>query len=123
RRFQEIAQQLTGSLQQFGGQNANGGFQQSGSSQQSGSVQQSGSFQQCGSQYQSAGSQGFQSGRAAGSGIDALAVAECLKDCKCMSVNAMRAATEAAQPIRNTLYQVAGEHLRYAEQHYHWLEQ
>ncbi|QIA26627.1 hypothetical protein DYI95_002955 [Thermaerobacter sp. PB12/4term] len=53
---------------------------------------------------------------------DALAVADCLQDCKHMAVRMMIAATEAAdRHLRRTLYQMAGQHLEMAGQHYEWL--
>ena len=124
RRCQQIGQQLMSAFQQNGYYGSGGGFQQSQagfqnqfSSAQFGSSTHGASF---GQGYNQQGYQGFQSGANA---IDVLAVGECLKDCKGMAVRAMIAATESSQPIRNTLYQIAGEHLQMAEQHYHWLEQ
>lgn len=55
--------------------------------------------------------------------IDVLAAGECLKECKSMAVKCMWSATEASQPARGFLQQLAGEHLHMAEQHYRWLEQ
>lgn len=55
--------------------------------------------------------------------LDAIVAADCLKDCKSLAVRSMTGATETSQPARNFLYQIAGEHLRMAEEQYHWLEQ
>ena len=53
---------------------------------------------------------------------DALAIADCLQDCKHMALRMMVAATEAAdRHLRRTLYQMAGQHLEMAGQHYEWL--
>lgn len=65
-------------------------------------------------------------GYSAGSSLtaqDVLAAATCLQECKNMAVKSMIGATEASQPARNFLFQIAGEHLQMAETHYHWLEQ
>ncbi|HEY8416036.1 MAG TPA: spore coat protein, partial [Thermaerobacter sp.] len=54
---------------------------------------------------------------------DALAVADCLKDCKHVAVRLVMAATECADHhLRRTLYQMAGEHLEMAGQHFEWLQ-
>lgn len=53
---------------------------------------------------------------------DALAVADCLQDCKHLALRMVVAATEASdRHLRRTLYQMAGQHLEMAEQHYQWL--
>lgn len=118
RRHQQIGQQISGTLQQNGFQASNGGFQQSQQFQQGFQFQgaQGGQFGQYGMQSQAQGysTQGYQGGA---NSFDILAVGECLKDCKGMAVKAMIAATESSQPLRNTLYQIAGEHLQMAEQH------
>jgi len=119
RRYQQIGQQLTSTLQQSGFQ-GNGGFQQSGQFQSGFQSSYQGGQSGQTSQNQGFSSQSYQSGTSA---IDILAVGECLKDCKGMAVKSMIAATESSQPLRNTLYQIAGEHLQMAEQHYHWLDQ
>lgn len=54
---------------------------------------------------------------------DALIVANCLARCKSMALKCIQGATEAAQPARSLLYQIAGLHLQTAEEYYHWLEQ
>lgn len=54
---------------------------------------------------------------------DVIAAAACLEECKTLAVKSMIGATESSQPARNFLFQIAGEHLRMAEEHYHWLEQ
>jgi len=53
---------------------------------------------------------------------DGTVAAACLDKCKSMAVKCTIAATEASQPARSYLYQLAGEHLRMAEEHYHWLD-
>lgn len=53
---------------------------------------------------------------------DVTAAAACLDKCKSMAVKCTIGATEASQPARSYLHQLAGEHLRMAEEHYHWLE-
>lgn len=55
--------------------------------------------------------------------LDAILVLDCLADCKSMAVNCIRGATEASQPARAYLYQLSGEHLRAAEEHFQWLDQ
>lgn len=126
RRFRQAAHQLESFLQ--GGNSFNHARGNLGSGQSFQSTQQSSQgFQstqgfQSGQGFQSA--QGFQTNSFNPSqSFDALIVADCLKGCKDMAVQAIRGATEASQPARNFLYQLAGEHLQMAEQHYHWLEQ
>ncbi|HLS88680.1 MAG TPA: spore coat protein [Sphingobacteriaceae bacterium] len=55
--------------------------------------------------------------------FDAVVVMGCLNDCKAMAVKCVWSATESSNPARQYLYQLAGDHLRMAEEHYHWLEQ
>lgn len=54
--------------------------------------------------------------------FDLMAAATCLDMCKSMAVKCVWGATEASQPVRSYLHQLAGEHLRMAEEQYHWLE-
>lgn len=119
RRIQQAGQQIAGFIGQNGmgtqsstGLGAQGSFQ----SQQFGQFQSAPSYAQT-----NAGTQGL-SHQTGGQGIDILAAGECLKDCKRMAVAAVMGATEASQPARNVLYQLAGEHLQMADQHYRWLE-
>lgn len=123
RRFQEIGQQLEGFLRQTGATHSVAtGFHQYQSFQPStgqSSFGQSTFGQQPAEQGTSF--QGYQ--QAAGAqAFDILVAAECLKDCKSFAVKSMLGATESAQPVRGLLYQIAGEHLQAAEEHYHWLE-
>src|SRR5690606_10809773 len=121
RRLLQVGQQVAGFLGQegpgFQGYNAHGSLQ---ASQQS---------NQQFSQFQSAPSYGQQYGGPSasfgqgGQNVDILAAGEALKDLKHLAVAAVRGATESSQPARNTLYQLAGEHLQIADQHYRWLEQ
>lgn len=55
--------------------------------------------------------------------IDVILVGDCLKQCKSMAVQCVHAATELSQPARNYVYEIAGLHLRLAEEHYNWLKQ
>lgn len=116
RRIMQVGQQVAGFIGQdgtsFQSHHAQGSLQ---SSQQFAQFQSAPSY---GQQY--SGSQGFQAG---GQSVDILAAGEALKDCKHLAVSAVRGATESSQPARNTLYQLAGEHLQMADQHYRWLEQ
>lgn len=68
----------------------------------------------------------YGSGTQQSSGVqpfDAVVVMGCLNDCKAMAVKCIWSATESSNPARHYLYQLAGDHLRMAEEHYHWLEQ
>lgn len=120
-RCQQAAQQLDGFLHQ-GGTAYGGGqsFPAGGQNWQSGSAGANG-----GQSWQAQGQGGFTSGLSGHSPhpIDVLAAGECLKECKSMAVKCMWGATEASQPARGFLQQLAGEHLHMAEQHYRWLEQ
>lgn len=112
-RFQQAAQQLDGFLHSGMGQASMLGqtWQPAGQGWQ-------GSFMGTGVQ----GGQGGMMGQNPHP-IDVLAAGECLKECKSMAVKCMWGATEASQPARGFLQQLAGEHLHMAEQHYRWLEQ
>lgn len=137
RRFRQVGQELEGFL---GGRSMGGSFGSTGfyggSQSFSGSTGfQSGQGFQTGQSFQSG--QGFQSTQSfqapgyqtsygsfgSGQSIDTLIVADCLQCCKAMAVSCIIGATEASQPARSFLHQLAGEHLQMAEQHYHWLEQ
>lgn len=65
----------------------------------------------------------YGTGTTAVSPQDVAIAAGCLSRCKAMAVNSIWGATEASEPARSFLHQLAGEHLRMAEEHYHWLEQ
>lgn len=54
---------------------------------------------------------------------DVILVGTCLRDCKSLAVQCVHAATELSQPARNYVYEIAGYHLRLAEEHYNWLKQ
>lgn len=69
------------------------------------------------------GQSGYAAGQQGAHAIDIFAAGECLKECKAMAVKCMWGATEASQPARGFLQQLAGEHLHMAEQYYRWLEQ
>ena len=105
RRCRQVCQQLEGFLQGNGAGSFGGGM---------------GGFSQSRGQ-NSFGTGGFQ--QAGGQAMDVMIACDCLKDCKTLAVQAVRGATEAAQPARGFLHQLAGEHLQMAEQCYHWLEQ
>lgn len=113
RRFRQAGQQLESFL--HGGNS----FSTTRTNFASGQGFQSAQSFQSGQSFQS--SQAFQSSQ--GESFDSFVVTDCLKTCKTMAVQAIQGATEASQPARNFLYQLAGEHLQMAEQHYHWLEQ
>lgn len=55
--------------------------------------------------------------------VDVMVAGDCLRMCKTFAVQCVWGATEAAHPAREVLYQLAGEHLRMADEHYRWLEQ
>lgn len=119
RRYRQAGQQLEGFLHGTG--SGSFGTSTSGFGQQS----QAGTTGNGGTSYGMSG--GFQQGAQHGSygmnqSMDSVIVSDCLKDCKCLAVEAIQGALEAAQPARNFLFQLAGEHLQMAEQHYHWLE-
>lgn len=126
RRIQQAGQQISGFIGQTGmGQ---------GTAMGTSGIGTQGSFQsQQFGQFQSAPSYGghtnsgsltasTQTAQSGSQSIDILAASECLKECKRMAVAAVWGATEASQPARNVLYQLAGEHLQMADQHYRWLE-
>jgi len=119
RRFQQAGQQIESFLTQGGH-----GTQQS--------FTQFQSFQ--GNQFQANQSFGQSTGMGHGmsqgssfqtitQNFDLLVAGDCLKECKHFAIACMWGATEASQPARNFLYQLAGEHLHMAEQHYRWLDQ
>lgn len=58
-----------------------------------------------------------------GQEFDIAVATDCLRVCKTFAVQCIWGATESAEPARSYLYQLAGEHLRMAQEHYHWLEQ
>src|SRR5690606_38255404 len=101
----------------FQGHNAHGSMQ---SAHQS--SQQFAQFQSAPSYSQQYGAPSASLGQG-GQSVDILAAGEALKDFKHLAIAAVRGATESSQPARNTLYQLAGEHLQMADQHYRWLEQ
>lgn len=121
RRLLQVGQQVAGFLGQespgFQGHNAHGSMQ---SSHQS--SQQFAQFQSAPSYSQQYGAPSASLGQG-GQSVDILAAGEALKDFKHLAIAAVRGATESSQPARNTLYQLAGEHLQMADQHYRWLEQ
>ncbi|MFS8653666.1 MAG: spore coat protein [Limnochordia bacterium] len=128
RRIQQAGHQIAGLIShESPGFNANqGGFQaQQGFSQFQSAPSFTGGQQGFGAEAQ--GQQGFGFGGGTGfsqaRGTDILIAGEALKDCKRLAVALVQGATEASQPARNLLYQLAGEQLQMAEQHYRWLEQ
>lgn len=54
---------------------------------------------------------------------DVIISSSCLSECKNLAVKSIWGATESSQPVRSFLHELAGRHLRMAEEHYHWLEQ
>lgn len=69
---------------------------------------------------------GMQAGQAYGAGIqpgDVVLAGDCLRLCKTFAVQCVWGATESSHPAREALFQLAGEHLRMADEHYRWLEQ
>jgi len=125
RRFQQAGQQIEGFITQGGhGSQTMHGTQ--------GSFTQFQQFQ--GNQFQGSHTFGQSTGMSQGSfqqggfqtitqNFDLLAAGECLKECKHFAIACIWGATESSQPARNFLYQLAGEHLHMAEQHYRWLDQ
>lgn len=55
--------------------------------------------------------------------LDIALASDCLRLCKTFAVQCIWGATESSEPARTYLYQLAGEHLRMAQEHYRWLEQ
>lgn len=55
--------------------------------------------------------------------LDVILAADCLHQCKTFAVQCVWAASECSEPARSYLYQLAGEHLRMAQEHYRWLDQ
>lgn len=128
RRMQQVGQQVTGLIGQTGanqgttmgtgGLSAQGDFQ----TQQFGQFQSAPSYGQTNSGSLGTSGQSMQGTHTGIQSTDILVASECLKECKRMAVAAVWGATEASQPARNILYQLAGEHLQMADQHYRWLE-
>ncbi len=120
RRFRQAAQQIEGFMQGSGSSSSFAGAPSNFGQQRFGGTGNGGTSYGMSSGFQQGGQQGsFGQGQS----LDITVVADCLAACKCMATGAMRGALEASQPARNFLYQLAGEHLNMAEQHYHWLEQ
>ena len=61
--------------------------------------------------------------QASGQALDIALASDCLRMCKTFAVQCIWGATESSEPARSYLYQLAGEHLRMAQEHYRWLEQ
>ena len=55
--------------------------------------------------------------------LDIALASDCLRMCKTFAVQCIWGATECAEPARSYLYQLAGQHLQMAMDHYRWLEQ
>lgn len=128
RRIQQAGQQLAGLLGQTG-INQGAGFGSLGigtpgdfQSQQFGQFQSAPSYGQGNAGSFGTSSHSTPSAFTGGQSADILAAGECLKECKRMAVASIWGATEASQPARNILYQLAGEYLQMADQHYRWLE-
>lgn len=120
--FQQAAQRLYQLLQEPG-QSAYAGTWQTGP----GATWQTAPGQAVGQAGTYAPAYGAQHGGQAYAGgvqpTDVVIVGDCLRMCKTFAVQCVWGATEASHPARQVLYQLAGEHLRMADEHYRWLEQ
>ncbi|GAB6877036.1 hypothetical protein [Thermaerobacter litoralis] len=143
--FQQAAQRLMGFLQDQGAYGTYGAYGQHG---QAGPHGQAGTWQWTASTaWQSPYQAQWQAGGAAGTGaawnaqpyghgvnqvfgaagaqgqpLDIALASDCLRMCKTFAVQCIWGATECSEPARSYLHQLAGEHLRMAMDHYHWLE-
>ncbi|QIA27802.1 hypothetical protein DYI95_010025 [Thermaerobacter sp. PB12/4term] len=136
--FQQAAQRLMGFLQEQGGYGTYGRYGQDGQQGQAGSWQWPAAAWQSPyqAQWQAGGDATWQSQPQAhgtnqvygaagiqGQPLDIALASDCLRTCKTFAVQCIWGATECAEPARSYLYQLAGEHLRMAMDHYRWLEQ
>lgn len=134
--FQQAAQRLMGFLQDQGAYGAYGQQGQAGSWQwqspaswqsphqtqwQAGAGAATGASWQA-QPYTHGLNQVYGAGGIQGQPLDIALATDCLRMCKTFAVQCVWGATECAEPARSYLHQLAGEHLRMAMDHYHWLE-
>ncbi|HEY8393543.1 MAG TPA: spore coat protein [Thermaerobacter sp.] len=124
--FQQAAQRLMQFLQQPGAHGQAGSWQAGWQGSWQAHIPVTGQAGQ-GASWQAHGNPGAGHtayGQAGGQqALDVVMAADCLRQCKTFAVQCIWAASECAEPARSYLYQLAGEHLRMAQEHYRWLDQ